>query len=96
VLVILLPQYFLHREEALALDEGAFDLAVVEGGIDGVAGVNLDVCAEDDVGVCGYVWFYFGIGGALGEVEVHQQGVHVVAPFVAEFRHFVETIGGEI
>ena len=54
-LAILLLQCFLYREEALALDEGAFDLAVVDGGIDRAADVHFYVCAEDGVGTCEYV-----------------------------------------
>jgi hypothetical protein len=33
------PEGFFDGEEALALDEGAFDLAVVDGGVDGVADI---------------------------------------------------------
>lgn len=33
------PEGFFEGEETLALDEGAFDLAVVDGGVDGVADV---------------------------------------------------------
>jgi hypothetical protein len=35
------PEGFFDGEEALALDECAFDLAVVDGGVDGVADVLL-------------------------------------------------------
>lgn len=38
-LAVARPEGFFEGEEALALDEGAFDLAVVDGGVDGVSGV---------------------------------------------------------
>lgn len=44
------PEGFFHGEEAQTLDEGAFDLAVVDGGVDGAADVHFDVSAEDGVG----------------------------------------------
>ena len=38
-LAVARPEGFFESEEALALDEGAFDLPVVDGGVDGVADV---------------------------------------------------------
>ena len=40
------PEAFFRGEEALALDEGAFDLAVVDGRVDGAADVHEDVGAQ--------------------------------------------------
>ena len=48
----MLPQCFLHHEEGLALDEGPFNLAVVNGGIDREADVHFYVCTEDGVTAC--------------------------------------------
>lgn len=42
-LAVARPEGFFKSEEALALDEGAFDLAVVDGGVDGVADVLFSV-----------------------------------------------------
>ena len=39
------PEAFFRREEALALHEGSFDLAVVDGRVDAAANVHLDVRA---------------------------------------------------
>jgi hypothetical protein len=36
------PEGFFGREEADALDEGAFDLAVVDGGVDGITNILIE------------------------------------------------------
>jgi hypothetical protein len=52
-LAVARPEGFFEGEEALALDEGAFDLAVVDGGVDGVADVLVGVSGRmREVGEC--------------------------------------------
>lgn len=43
------PEGFFDGEESLSLYEGAFDLAVVDGGVDGAPDVHFYVGAEDGV-----------------------------------------------
>lgn len=47
------------------MDEGALDLAVVDGGVDGVADVQFYVGTEDGVGACEEVEFDFAACYAL-------------------------------
>jgi hypothetical protein len=88
------PQGFLGGEPALALHEGALNLPVVDGRVDGTADIHLDVAAEVGPVPGQRVDLDFGDGGALRKVKVHQPGV--LLPLVTEIRGCVESVGGEV
>ncbi len=89
-----MPETFLRGEEALALHEGAFDLAVVDGRVDGAADVHLDVrpqaCPVPGQGVD----LDFRGRDALREVVEHLPCVR--PPDVADVGRFVEAVGAEV
>lgn len=89
-----LPEGFFDGEEALSLDESAFDLAVVDGRVDGASDVHLEVGADCGVVAGETVDFDFGEGDTLGEVEEHF--TLVLAPDVANFGSLVEAVRGEV
>lgn len=82
-----MPEGFFDCEESEALDECSFDLAVVDGWVDGAADVHFDVCTSAGPVSREGVDFDFCAGYALGEVEEHLAGVG--APYVADVRGFV-------
>ncbi len=88
------PEGFLDGEEAHALDEGAFDLAVVDGRIDGAADVHEHVGAHARVRAGQRVDFHLGHGDPLRKVIEHLPRVR--APDVAEVRGAVEAVGAEV
>ena len=89
-----MPQRFLGRKEPHALDERAFDLAVVDGRIDGAAYIHFEVGAQTRPVAGEGVDFDFGGGDALREVVEHL--ARVGAPDVADVRGAVEAVGGEV
>ena len=66
---LVVPDQFLGGEPARALHVGAFDLADVDGRVQGVAAVVEDVGAEDAVLARERVDHDLGHGAAVGEVE---------------------------
>lgn len=89
-----MPQQLLGGEEAHALHEGAFDLAVVDGRIDGAADVHEEVGAQTGPVARQRVDLHFGGGHALREVVEHL--ALVGTPDVADVRGAVEAVGGEV
>lgn len=105
-----MPERFLHCEQAQTLDEGTFDLSVVDGGVDGATYVHFHVSAEAGPVSRQSVDFDSGRSDALSEVEEHLAGIW--APDVAwwllvrvlrkerdgltDVRCLVEAVGREI
>ena len=97
-----MPQTLLRREQTLALHVRAFNLPVVDGGVDAAPDVHFHICAQWRPVACERVDEDFCCGDALGEVEEHLACVllagvgRVGTPDVADLGRLVEAVGGEV
>ena len=89
-----MPERFFSREQALSLDESAFDLAVVDRRIDAATNIHFDIGAQTGPIARQSVDFDFRGCNALREVVEHLPGVGT--PDVADVGGFVEAVCGEI